>query len=116
VPVHMNAADVFVLASESEGAPVVIKEALACNLPVVSVDVGDVREMIEGVDQCFICEMSPESMAEHVLRVIDGARSASGREVALRFSTKAMAIKAIEIYSSVLLKRSSNKNSVSSAR
>lgn len=45
---HMNRSDVFLLFSHFEGAPVVITEALACGLPVISTDVGQVKSMIPG--------------------------------------------------------------------
>lgn len=105
VPLYMNAADVFVFASESEGAPVVIKEALACNLPIVSVDVGDVREVISGVDNCYVCERDENSMAECVLQVFRSGTRSNGREVALRYSTVKMAERTVEIYHSVLSAR-----------
>lgn len=102
VPDYMNAADVFVFASESEGAPVVIKEALACNLPVVSVDVGDVGEVIRGVKNCYICERNAPSMAECVIRVLRSGERSDGRNVALQFSTRRLAERTLEIYNSVL--------------
>ncbi|MGC8861785.1 MAG: glycosyltransferase [Armatimonadota bacterium] len=109
IPVCMNAADVFVFASETEGAPVVIKEAMACNLPIVSVDVGDVRELISDLDQCFICERTPESMAEFVLRVLETDRRSNGRRIAQEFGNDRIAARLIEIYQSVLMKRSHNR-------
>src|SRR5262249_21320501 len=42
----MSAADVFCLASSSEGWPNVVHEALACGTPVVATDVGAVRQML----------------------------------------------------------------------
>src|ERR1700730_11991642 len=45
VPEYLNASDAVVVASEHEGSPNIVKEALACNVPVCSVRVGDVAEM-----------------------------------------------------------------------
>jgi glutamine amidotransferase len=59
VPVWMNAADVLLLTSDHEGSPNVVKEALGCNRPVVSVDVGDVRERIQSIEGCFLAEPTP---------------------------------------------------------
>lgn len=64
VTLLMCAADVFLMTSFSEGSPQVIKEALACGCPIVSVDVGDVRERMSGVDGCFVAETyEPEELA-----------------------------------------------------
>jgi len=51
-----NAADAVLLTSKWEGSPNVIKEAMACNRPIVSTNVGDVKERVEGVDGCFVAE------------------------------------------------------------
>ncbi len=48
------AADAFLMTSKSEGSPQVIKEALYCGCPIVSVDVGDVAEITQGVENCLI--------------------------------------------------------------
>ena len=49
-------ADCLLMTSVSEGSPQIIKEALSCNLPVVSVDVGDVKEMVSGIPSCAVSE------------------------------------------------------------
>lgn len=54
VTLLMCACDAFLLTSFSEGSPQVIKEAMACGCPIVSVDVGDVKERVEGVEGCFV--------------------------------------------------------------
>lgn len=51
---YMNAADCLLLTSWSEGSPNVIKEAMACNCPIVTTDVGDVTERLEGLDGCYV--------------------------------------------------------------
>ena len=63
IPFYFRAADVLLLTSKWEGSPIVVKEALASGLPVVSVDVGDVRELLSGVDGCYVAGDSPEDIA-----------------------------------------------------
>jgi teichuronic acid biosynthesis glycosyltransferase TuaC len=70
MPWYYNAADVMILCSESEGSPTSIKEALACNLPIVSVDVGDVREIVNEIDGCEICGDNAESLTRGLQRVL----------------------------------------------
>ena len=54
VVTYMNAADCLLLTSWSEGSPNVIKEAMACNCPIVTTDVGDVTERLENLDGCYV--------------------------------------------------------------
>lgn len=54
VTLLMCAADAFLMTSLTEGSPQVIKEAMACGCPIVSLDVGDVKERIEGVEGCYV--------------------------------------------------------------
>jgi glycosyltransferase involved in cell wall biosynthesis len=53
---NLNKIDLLLLTSHSEGSPQIIKEALACNTAVVSVQVGDVEQMMTGVENCLVCK------------------------------------------------------------
>lgn len=56
VTLLMCASDTLLMTSVSEGSPQVVKEAMACGCPIVSVDVGDVKERTKGLDGCFVSE------------------------------------------------------------
>ncbi len=56
VATYINAADCMLLTSDTEGSPNVIKESMACNCPIVTTDVGDVRERLTGLEGCYIVE------------------------------------------------------------
>ncbi len=81
IPLYMNACDVFALASDHEGSPVVVKEAMACNLPIVSVDVGDVAQVIAGIEGCYICGRNPADMADKLKQALDRGKRTTGRRV-----------------------------------
>lgn len=79
VPLYMNAADVLVLTSIQEGSPNVLKEALACNLPIVAVDVGDVRVRLQGVLGTVICSDDRiETIAESIQGVLRERKRING--------------------------------------
>lgn len=64
VPEWFSASHALLLTSLHEGSPTVVKEALASRLPVVSVDIGDVTELIEGVVGCYLAEPDPMDLAQ----------------------------------------------------
>jgi len=81
VALLMNAVDVCLMTSLNEGSPQFIKEAMACNCPIVSVDVGDVKEQIEDVENCFITEARPEKIAEKIDTIFTNrSKRTNGRE------------------------------------
>src|SRR6059036_2680017 len=63
VPLWINASDALLLTSAHEGSPNIVKEALACGVPVVSVDVGDVAERIDGIEGCYLAPADPAALA-----------------------------------------------------
>lgn len=102
IPLYMNACDALVLASDFEGSPQVVKEAMACNLPVVSVDVGDVAEILEGVEGCCICTRDPRSIAEKLRVVLERGRRTNGRVAIQRYELSSIARRVIEVYRETL--------------
>ena len=102
MPLYFNASDVVLQTSFSEASPAVVKEALACEVPVVSTDAGDTREIIDGVPHCFICSPDPSELANRVLSSI-GQRAVGGRERlrALGLSLDQVAARIITVYQRV---------------
>jgi teichuronic acid biosynthesis glycosyltransferase TuaC len=74
----LNAVDCLLLTSAHEGSPNIVKEALACNLPIVSVDVGDVAERIKEFEGCYIVPDEPTFIAEAVGKVLVRRKRFSG--------------------------------------
>jgi glycosyltransferase involved in cell wall biosynthesis len=103
IPTYMNACDVLILTSMHEGSPNVIKEALACNLSVVSVDVGDVAQRLRGVESCAVCaEDTPEILAAELTRVLKHEQQVDGRTGVLDLDERALTRRVIAVYQSIL--------------
>jgi len=107
VPLYMSACDVLLLTSTNEGSPNVIKEALACLLPIVSVDVGDVRERIEKLEGCFLCDDDdPKVIADGLTKVLTLGHLVDSSELVRDLDTNEVARRVIKIYRAAVSHRS----------
>lgn len=88
VAMHLNAADLLLFTSDFEGSPTITKEAIACGLPIVSVDVGDVAEQLEGVSGCKIVPRSPDLLAQAMVELLCARQRSNGPKVAYRFTSE----------------------------
>ena len=102
---YMNAADVLLLTSFSEGSPNVVKEAMACNLPIVSTDVGDVEDVIKGVQGCYLGSYEPKEFAEQIKKAITFGKRTTGRNKIDYLDEKKIAAKIIKLYNDVKKER-----------
>lgn len=80
IPDYLNAADLLLLTSAREGGVNVIKEAMACNCPIVSTDVGDVRWVTMGTSGCLITGHDCDSVADNIRKVLALNERTNGRE------------------------------------
>lgn len=102
VPVLLNASDVLLLTSTSEGSPNIIKEAMACNIPVVSTDVGDVRKTIGSTEGCFITSFSAIEIKEALQKALSFNSRTKGREYINFLDSRIIAGRLIEIYNDLV--------------
>lgn len=81
VPYYFNAASVHLLTSDFEGSPNSVKEAMACNIPVVSTNVGNVEELLRNVNGSYVAKTNePEELADLVNKVLNETEKNNGRE------------------------------------
>ncbi len=107
VPVWLSAADVLLLTSYQEGSPTIVKEAMACERPIVSVAVGDVASQLEGVRGCHVTEADAGALADALRRVLEagGPRTVDTRTRVAGQSLEATARRLLDFYEWVLASR-----------
>lgn len=103
---HYNAADLILMTSVYEGSPNVIKEAMACNCPVVSTKVGDVEKLLTGVPGCFVVESNPNTIKAAIIKAVEFRKSdvqTKGRERLIQsgLSSEKVAEHLIQVYNSI---------------
>lgn len=101
----MYTCDALLMTSKTEGSPQVVKEAMACGCPIVSVDVGDVAERTKGVDGCYIVpSRNPQDIAAAIEQALAffGRTHGCQRILDLELSNEQVAKRIIKIYEQIL--------------
>lgn len=98
----LNAADLLLMTSISEGSPQIIKEAMACNCPIVSTDVGDVRQVISNTEGCYITSFEPQDVAEKIKFALTFGRRTNGRDIVKNLDNTVIAKKILDVYNNAL--------------
>lgn len=100
--------DVFVLSSFKEGSANVIKEAMACNCPIVATDAGDARWVLGDTKGCYIAEFDPKDFSNKIINALDFAvkyKRTMGRKrlIELELDSESVAQKIINVYKRSLI-------------
>jgi len=104
VRLMLNAADCLLVTSLHEGSPNVVKEAMACNLPVVSVNCGNVAERLRAVVPGAVCGYDPQALAREISEVLTRSVRSNGLEEleSQGLSARAVAQQLINLYCGVV--------------
>jgi teichuronic acid biosynthesis glycosyltransferase TuaC len=97
----INGASLVLLTSFSEGSPNIIKEAMACNCPIVTVDAGDVHDIIRDTEGCYITKYDPEDVAEKIRMALAFGKRTNGREKIRHLDNRIIAEKILKVYKSL---------------
>ncbi|RPH30779.1 MAG: glycosyltransferase [Bacteroidales bacterium] len=101
VPYYLNAAEILVLPSLYEGSVNIVKEGMACCIPIVATNVGDVKQNILSTDGCFIAKAEPVDFSEKIGLALKFASKTNGRENIEHLRDKAIAERLVNIYNSI---------------
>jgi teichuronic acid biosynthesis glycosyltransferase TuaC len=104
MPWFYSAADAMLLCSDREGSPTSVKEALACNLPVVATNVGDISALLGGVAGTRICSQEVEALAHGLRYVVEATRREKfkGRAAMSRYDQGVTIQRVVEVYNETL--------------
>ena len=99
----LNASNCLLLTSFREGSPQVIKEALACGVPIVSVNVGDVKESMDGINGCYITTYDVFDVITSLRQAIEFNGKNDGREriISLGLDNETVAKRIFKIYKQI---------------
>lgn len=106
VPYYMNGCEAMLMMSYIEGSPNVVKEGMACDMPIISVPVGDVAELLDGVAGCYVRPRHADQLADALVEVLSSSTPAKGREAifAKGLDLNSVAQRLVQIYQTVLPK------------
>jgi teichuronic acid biosynthesis glycosyltransferase TuaC len=102
MPVQMAGADCLLLTSAIEGSPNVVKEAAACNLPVISTEVGDVAEILSDVDPSWVCHAEPAALARALADCLTDRRRSNGWERSAWLGQERIAERLLDVYAELV--------------
>lgn len=103
---YMNASDALLLTSLWEGSPNVVKEAMACNLPIIATDVGDVKWLFGNTEGCHVVDSNATAMSHRLTNLFDVKEASSGRKriMDLKLDSDTIAQTIIRLYAKIARK------------
>lgn len=102
VPLYMNAAELTLMTSAFEASPVTLRESLACNVPVISTDIGDAGVILGDIEGCRTVDADPDRIALALGDALGAPRRIAARDRMVEYSLEATARRILDIYRKVI--------------
>jgi glycosyltransferase involved in cell wall biosynthesis len=103
IPLYLNAADCLLITSDWEGSPYIVREALSCELPIVSVEVGDVAERVAGVNPSRIVSRDANALGAALAEVLSLNCRSNGRSAMQELSEEKVAERVRSLYERIVM-------------
>lgn len=102
---YMNASNALILPSLAEGTPNVVKEAMACNIPVVATDVGDVAQVIGRTEGCTVCPFDADALATALEKAFRHSEPTTGRVDIAHLNSSAILPHILALYAQAIARK-----------
>ena len=104
---YMNSVDVVLVTSFMEGSPNVVKEAMACNCPVVATKVGDIEWLFGDEPGYFLTDFNEKDCADKIMKAVQyssevGKTKGRERIIQLGLDDKTIAERIEKVYKSLM--------------
>lgn len=107
---YINASNVVILTSMYEGSPNIVKEAMACNVPVVATDVGDVSQVIGHTQGCKVCTRDLDDLASGLAAALQQTEPTTGRADIAHLERSVITRQIIMMYEQVMQPRNRRRD------
>ncbi len=102
---YISACNAVVLPSFAEGSPNIVKEAMACNVPVVATEVGDVSELLGRTAGCSVSPYDSEAFAAALEKAFQHTEPTTGRTDIAYADSSVIAGRIIEVYAQIVSRK-----------
>jgi len=96
--------DLMLLPSISEGSPQIVKEAMACNCPIVATDIADIKVLFGSTEGCYLTSFDTQDVASKINQAIEFGKRTDGRKQMNSYDNKMIIAQIIELYKRVVNK------------
>jgi glycosyltransferase involved in cell wall biosynthesis len=104
----LNACDLALITSYNEGSNQFLKEAMACNRPIISTNVGDAERIFGNIEGCYLTSLNVEDVITNILKALEfgqryGKTDGRQRIIELGLDSESIAKRVVAVYNKVAL-------------